>query len=167
MVGILNAFQRSIVNKCADISLVPLEDLPLQSVLHFVPCLTSLASSYLQLACLSENHCLDRILAADLYEGTLYRSTAIQEDNHVQFLHARTDPPSPPDLRRTLNQLQYGAVVTLPDCHIAVDADDQSLDRFKRIARSIELESYIDSGLRRPQPELLRVRPPLILTSCL
>lgn len=53
-----------------DISLVPLDDLPVQSILYYQACPTPVATSYLQAMCYKEGTLIDRRCIEDLYKRT-------------------------------------------------------------------------------------------------
>lgn len=83
-------------------TLVPWADLPLQTTLHFTPCPTSLAASYLQASCLCEGYAVDRETISRLYNGgdrqTRTRDICLQDlrfaINQLQYLSGCLPPPS-------------------------------------------------------------------------
>ncbi|TFK94580.1 hypothetical protein K466DRAFT_509242 [Polyporus arcularius HHB13444] len=155
LVKIIKECRRPVVMTCNDISLVPLNDLPLQTVLHLTPCPVGLATSYLQLLCLAEGHALDSVSLRVLYE-TLHPDGRL-ERREDQFLHPLHIPPAQPDLRRCLAQLQLGAAISAPsETRNPESTDDLSTDPFKRMVKVVETRSFVDSGLRRPGSEVLR-----------
>ncbi|KAI1796435.1 P-loop containing nucleoside triphosphate hydrolase protein [Ganoderma leucocontextum] len=157
MVKIIKECHRPVVMTCNDASLVPVEDLPLQTTLYFAPCPTPLAVSYLQLRSLTEGLETSVALACELYEG-LRGHAARHERWFDGTLHPRWIPQSSPDFRRTVNQLQFGTRYPFDDRHLPSEkkTPDQSLQRLRRIAWSSELCSFADSGLHRPASGVMR-----------
>ena len=82
---------RRLINK-PDISLVPLEDLPLQSVLYFEPCHPTVAVPYLRGLCAAEG----RLVQQDVISGLYNIFSPDQSSNAVAGW----------DLRRNINALQ-------------------------------------------------------------
>ncbi|TBU43647.1 P-loop containing nucleoside triphosphate hydrolase protein [Dichomitus squalens] len=157
MIKIIKDCRRPVVMTCNDPHLVPTHDLPLQATLHFVPCPPLLVSSYLRLRSSTASRKTITGLASQLYEG-LARHVERQEFRSDNTLHPHWISETPPDLRRTINQLQIGTHALHEDEYRSMDnpSNDQSLQRLKRIAWSLELCSFSDSWLRRPDAEVLR-----------
>ncbi|KAI0769689.1 hypothetical protein BD413DRAFT_663992 [Trametes elegans] len=155
LVKIIKECRRPVVLTCNDTSLVPLGDLPLQTVLHFTPCPTHLAVSYLQILSLTENRgFLDYAAAMELYEGSSDQAAEYETDLtvHPDYPHRPV-----PDLRRTINQLQFDDSLSRPaDVLNEIPLYDNSVEVLKRMARCTEINSFVDSGLRRPGGEILR-----------
>lgn len=84
LINIIKQCRRPVVLTCNDVSLIPRDDLPLQTTLEFRACPTPLAVSYLQAVCLAERKPLDR----ETISRTLEESSG--------------------DLRHALLQLQVG-----------------------------------------------------------
>src|SRR5436190_19653617 len=84
-----------------DVSLVPMHDLALQSVLKFSPCPAPVAASYLRGLCLAEGRFVERDAVMRLYESAQHASSIDHLDAHIN-----AEDSSVPDLRRTINQLQ-------------------------------------------------------------
>lgn len=149
-----------------DTSLVPFQDLPLQTTLEFTPCSPQLAVSYLQTLCLAEGRLLDQTTIERLYE---YPDTRAEEHCVDSALHPDHILRPTQDLRKTINQLQLGDPLrTNPGTPVSSETvqEDQSIEWLIRIARCIELSSFVDSTLRRPSDELLRVSERPTLTAC-
>ncbi|KAI9067102.1 P-loop containing nucleoside triphosphate hydrolase protein [Trametes sanguinea] len=154
---IIKECRRPVVLTCNDISLVPVGDLPLQTTLQFCPCPIPLATSYLQALCLVEGRLLDCEVISRTYEeaGSNASSGSVADS----ALYPGAIPPSPPDLRRAINQLQLGEVFCSSPRHVdpaATAQDDQSLDALIRLAKSVALNYFVDYGLRKPGKEVLR-----------
>lgn len=91
-----------------DVSLIPREDLPLQSTLAFKACDLELATSYLQAIALAEGHSISRNAARRIYD---------EEAIYYPIAGDVPDQPMPPlpsqgplvasDLKRAINQLQF------------------------------------------------------------
>ncbi|CAA7259790.1 unnamed protein product [Cyclocybe aegerita] len=95
---IIKECKRPVICSCNDISLVPLEDLPLQTVLWFTPCPPDAAVSYLQALCSAEGHSINRTTLSQLQRDLQPVSSDLSEGSS----HGRLEP----DLRRTINSLQ-------------------------------------------------------------
>ncbi|KAG6897447.1 hypothetical protein C0992_001447 [Termitomyces sp. T32_za158] len=92
------------VCSCVDISLVPTEDLPLQTVLRFEACAGELAASYLQALCVREDaRLVDRKTLVGMYVGDW-------------------DEIPSADLRRTINRLECG--MSAGDADVSGRQDD-------------------------------------------
>lgn len=66
-VGSVCNLVRLLADLVADISLVPVDDLPLQTVLEFQPCPSDVAGSYLQGLCCAEGSIVKREVLARMY----------------------------------------------------------------------------------------------------
>lgn len=86
-----------------DLSLVPIQDLPLQTILTFQPCSTPVAVSYLQGLCCAEGYLVERRSLLQLYESTYELSSIDLPDNPA--LPGSGYLPVP-DLRRAIHNLQ-------------------------------------------------------------
>ncbi|KAI8975797.1 hypothetical protein BD414DRAFT_496942 [Trametes punicea] len=156
LVKIIKECRRPVVLTCNDVSSVPLEGLPLQTVLHFQPCPIPLAASYLQALCLLEGRMVERSEVERLYAR---HSDLIGERQADSAVHPRSIPQPPPDLRRTINQLQLGQTVAkaqeaalLP----ALAQDSKLSEALIHIAKCISLNSFVDCRLRRPGTAVVR-----------
>ena len=85
-----------------DLSLIPVQDLALQSIVIFDPCPTPAATSYLQALCLAEGRSLSRQSLAELYESPY----DVPSPDLVVRLNTRTEDLAVPDLRWAINQIQ-------------------------------------------------------------
>ncbi|KAI0633367.1 hypothetical protein C8Q77DRAFT_783996 [Trametes polyzona] len=155
LLKIIKECRRPVVLTCNDTSLVPLQDIPLQTVLEFAPCPTPLAASYLQALCLAEHRTVDRDTVERLYRFPYH---PIEECRAENALHPEYIPSLAPDLRKTINQLHLGESSHVPEARVCPPSvqEDQSVNRLIQMARCIELSSCIDSQLRRPGDEVLR-----------
>ena len=136
-----------------DISVVPLDILPLQTVLHFSPCPTPVAASYLQAIGSIEGRPLERSVAERLYEN---KRPLCDDARFDAAVHPIFVPQPTADLRRAINQLQLGESQGCVSLAVAPE-DTESYDRLVRIAKGIVIDSFVDRGLRRPGEEVLRV----------
>ncbi|KAI0373400.1 hypothetical protein BV20DRAFT_962536 [Pilatotrama ljubarskyi] len=156
LLKIIRDCRRPVVLTCNDTSLVPIGDLPLQTTLHFVPCPTPLVTSYLRALCIAEGRIVDGDAIARLYEG---HAAYVEPQSEDTALHPDRILSQVPDLRRTINQLQSGvAAGAEPEGQTprVIEHEGQSTEGLIRMARCIELSSFVDSGLRRPGEEVLR-----------
>jgi hypothetical protein len=87
-----------------DSAMVPIEDLPLQAILEFQPCLASSASCLLQAMAFANGKNITRQDAARIYDTT--RQTIPVNLPDIP-LHPFTQYPSYPDLRLAINTLEY------------------------------------------------------------
>ncbi|KAL7281270.1 hypothetical protein ACG7TL_004578 [Trametes sanguinea] len=153
---IIKECRRPVVLTCNDMSLVPVGDLPLQTTLHFSPCPVPLATTYLQALCLVEGRSVRRDVLAKVYEEA--GSGGASSSPADSAVYPGAIPPSPPDLRRAINQLQLGEVFCSSPQRIdrAAMATDGPIDALILLAKSIALNSFVDYGLRKPGKEVLR-----------
>lgn len=146
-----------------DITLLPLDDLPLQQILHFRPCESSLATSYLQSMCAAEGYLVDRKKIAQVYERS--------PDHHDVI----------PDLRQSIHTLQLwcpgnGAESNWPLHHQPFTHEGftsssqvflslgEPLSPNGFVARHAESLSFSDSHLRRHDEDMPEVSlfPPFL-----
>lgn len=127
----------------ADISLVPIDDLPLQSVIQFTPCPADVATSYLQALCSAEGYTINRDVISQLYEGQLISAPKLQ----------RISPSRAPDLRRTINELEIrcsthsGSHVQLTGGSRVEPVPDVSRTEAGLSMKKYEFFSYLDSNI--------------------
>ncbi|KAI0334968.1 P-loop containing nucleoside triphosphate hydrolase protein [Cubamyces sp. BRFM 1775] len=156
LIKIIRECRRPVVLTCNDMSVVPLDILPLQTILHFEPCPTPLAASYLQALSSTEGRPLERSVAERLYES----KRPLADDVHFDAaVHPILVPQPIADLRRAINQLQLGdidgnasGVAVAP----SIPGDAEPLDLLRCMAKGIAIGSLVDRGLRRPGEEVLR-----------
>ncbi|KAI0347536.1 hypothetical protein BDW22DRAFT_1342308 [Trametopsis cervina] len=98
LISIIKDCRRPVILTCNDISLVPRQDLPLQDTLHFMPCPTPLASSYLQALCLAEGRKYHRQDIASIYTNLDTTSYPIYDLRHaidnIQMWSTKIPPTS-------------------------------------------------------------------------
>ncbi|TFK75906.1 hypothetical protein BDN72DRAFT_874155 [Pluteus cervinus] len=99
--------RRPVILTCNDITLVPLDNLPIQMVLSYQACPSPVAASYLQALCYSEGHQVERESLLSLYELTYEVNPIDLPDAPV--ISGNGDLPVA-DLRRTIHWLQMGCV---------------------------------------------------------
>jgi len=143
--------------------LVPTDDLPLQTILHFSPSLPDVATPYLQTLCLTEGYSLNPEYITQLHLNARYHSSK----------ESSTYPPSTCDLRRTINALQIACLtinVSCPEVETTHhdDADNTSNEISSNepapiSAKAIEATSYIDGVLGGDSPRLFAVSSLLFL----
>ncbi|OAX43492.1 hypothetical protein K503DRAFT_847156 [Rhizopogon vinicolor AM-OR11-026] len=103
VVDLIKECRRPVIMTCNDIQLVPIADLPLQTVLRFQPCPSGPAVTFLQCLCLTEGYAIPREKLTQIYETT---HTTQSMDLPDVPLNPRTEPLPLPDLRRSITQLQ-------------------------------------------------------------
>jgi len=86
-----------------DPSLIPIDDLPLQTTLTFKPCPPPVATSYLQSLCCAEGHVLEPESIARLYESAYDLNSIDFPDMPTNLMTASLPTP---DLRRAIHCLQ-------------------------------------------------------------
>ncbi|KAH9482666.1 Telomere length regulation protein elg1 [Psilocybe cubensis] len=98
VIRIIKECKRPVICTCNDPTLVPTQDLPLQTIIEFEPCPTDVAASYLQAVCLSEGYQVDRNLISRMYLYPL--------EGDRTGLYSASCRTAGRDLRRTINALQ-------------------------------------------------------------
>jgi hypothetical protein len=162
VVNLIKDCKRPLVMTCSDISLIPTGDLPLQTVLVFDSCPAPLAVSYLQCLCVAEGYLVKREELDSLYQSTYELSMA--SDTAIDLLNVELPKP---DLRRTINNLQFwcSRVQGSPPVQVPnqendlVDEDMINWDslgtetliqeNIRRYTQHAELASFVDSLLTR------------------
>ena len=146
-------------------SLVPILDLPIQAVLNFQPCGASLAAAYLQSLCLAEGYSVQQSAVLQLY---ISGSGVDRGDSEDAILHLVPGNDGVPDLRQTINHLQFRCsstyvktehsdkrqllVDSIDNLWDPVTLNDSSIDEEippTVIANHAELLSFMDSHLMR------------------
>ncbi|KAF8165342.1 hypothetical protein B0H34DRAFT_688843 [Crassisporium funariophilum] len=146
---IIKECKRPVICTCNDVSLVPLSDLPLQTILKFEPCPPDIATSYLQSLCSAEGYLVDQKYLHHLY-------TATQSQDQWPLVAVSRNDVAAPDLRRTIHTLQV--LCTSRDYLRSESAIDQSIEAFSRSpslaaelsrfsTKRSEFLSYLDSEL--------------------
>ncbi|KAF5387832.1 hypothetical protein D9615_000415 [Tricholomella constricta] len=97
--------RRPVICTCNDIALIPTQDLPLQAILNFQACPLPLAVSYLQGRCSAEGYTLERNLLSQMYKDSVPKLDPI--DNPDITTPGISGEVPAPDLRRTINRLQF------------------------------------------------------------
>ncbi|CAD6949973.1 unnamed protein product [Tilletia controversa] len=187
LIQLIGRSRRPVIITCNDVSAVPVEDLPLQTTLTFVPPTSEEVVPYLQHVAQQEDHQLSSTDALRLYEGT---SSALDGDtlSLAGLVHGgstrlqaraavwgaektRTDGPIPVlDLRLTLNELQFWSKPEQASVHETKvpngDADTagllQSVEAcdLKEICRYSDALSFAEANLRSPFSTVTEVHEP-------
>ncbi|ORX36758.1 hypothetical protein BD324DRAFT_627072 [Kockovaella imperatae] len=135
IVSLVAGSRRPVILTCNDPSRIPIDTLPLQTVLYFQPPPSYLAIPFLET--LAQQYGISPNRAVDLYHGCCVSSCGVV--NHL-------DQPLPPngsepikrfDLRRAINQLQFDRKV----CRSSKRQPQDDLDEFRRI----EVLSFCDA----------------------
>ncbi|KAF8655270.1 hypothetical protein AX16_003171 [Volvariella volvacea WC 439] len=107
VIDFIRSCKRPVICTCNDISLIPLDDLPLQAVLTYQPCPSPVAVSYLQAICCAEGAAMERNSLVELYDSTYeVMSIDLPEASGVS---ANGKLPVA-DLRRAIHSLQLWCV---------------------------------------------------------
>ncbi|THV08552.1 hypothetical protein K435DRAFT_15507 [Dendrothele bispora CBS 962.96] len=69
VINIIKECRRPVILTCNDPSLIPVEDLPLQTILNFEPCPPPVAVSYLQAICCAQGYTVKREAMSQLHDG--------------------------------------------------------------------------------------------------
>ncbi|KAF8529038.1 hypothetical protein BU17DRAFT_80191 [Hysterangium stoloniferum] len=112
VVNIIKHSHRPVILTCNDASLLPQDDLPLQTCLHFRSCPTPLAVSFLQCVCLAEDRLVSRKQLEILYTENSYTLMSSDESDEPLLPFPSQVPPCP-DIRRSLNYLQFWCIRNL------------------------------------------------------
>ncbi|KAF9462653.1 hypothetical protein BDZ94DRAFT_1194298 [Collybia nuda] len=103
--------KRPVICTCNDLSLVPTQDLPLQTIIPFQPCPPPIAVSYLQGLCSSEGYLVGRNSLLQIYDSP-NKLGAIDIPNSSNPPLCSEFPTW--DLRRTINHLELWCASTNP-----------------------------------------------------
>lgn len=114
---------------CVDTSLVPFEDLPLQTTLLFDPPQSSLTASYLKSVCEAEGIAMSHRVAQQVYENA--KPTSLTPGSR-HLPHELTG-----DLRSSLNQLQltYPMDHIVPTKEVNITTERNLVSDFKQAVR--------------------------------
>ncbi|KAF9568897.1 P-loop containing nucleoside triphosphate hydrolase protein [Agrocybe pediades] len=135
---IIKDCKRPVICTCNDISLVPISELPLQSIIYFEPCPVEVATSYLEALCLAEGYAVERKAVSRLY---MYPDC----DSGLN------DPR--PDLRRTINSLQVICSTNCSPQHrsepigSSSTLQQNSRSTGRKLVDKIQFMSYLDGNL--------------------
>lgn len=163
---------------CADPALVPQDELPLQTCLHFAPCPPALAVSFLQSVCRAEGHAVPRARVEAVYAET---HPAISSDEpEPPSVPYPSQPPPCADLRHALNRLQFSCAAPgitpggwpeiladwtrAPGC--SPGEGRLAAGDLGAIASHAESASYTDGHLERRPWDVLEVRLPAHALRC-
>jgi hypothetical protein len=157
----------------ADPWLVPVDSLPIQTMLEFVPCPSPLAVSYLQRLCLAERCSIDKEHVLELYQST---HEVLSVDVPDSPIHPDAHPFPSPDLRRSIHQLQFQCACPPLVQHVYAPSKENGgtleVDRAAavegsekdpaftlfRVQKHAETLSLLDSHLCRYPGDVLEVR---------
>ncbi|KAA1073450.1 hypothetical protein PGT21_012616 [Puccinia graminis f. sp. tritici] len=148
VVELVSKSMRPVVMTCNDSSVIPVESLPVQTILEFSPAPVELVSGFLEVVCMIEGHLIDREILARFYREHVFRmpgelklkrlkcsSTPMVELFQEPSLPVSLDPSQlhPPDLRRTLCQLQFLCQWAIGSRFSGVDWLDLAEDRSSKM----------------------------------
>ncbi|KAG1820180.1 uncharacterized protein BJ212DRAFT_1338471 [Suillus subaureus] len=140
VVDLIKECRRPVIMTCNDIKLVPVADLPLQSVLTFQPCPSEPAVTFLQCLCVTQGYAIPRDKLIQLYETTYIVQSMDLPDAP---LNPRTEPPPPPDLRRSITQLQLICTDATHEAKVPQEAQGAA-ENFPSLPMTISAQSSAD-----------------------
>lgn len=149
----------------ADLSTIPLDDLPLQAILRFAMPASHIAVPYLQLVALYEGHQISAPLVADMYTN---RAGAIEDlERDEELLIADKGPLHPRlsvnvhgsklDLRQALLQLQFACEGAITRSDPTRPLTAPSSNALRPCIAASEHRSSADAILARPHSRALEV----------
>ncbi|KAF9247050.1 hypothetical protein BU15DRAFT_38841 [Melanogaster broomeanus] len=138
VIDLIRDCRRPVVLTCNDLRLVPLSDLPLQTVLVFEPCPSPVAATFLQCLSLTESCLVPREDLMVLYETT---HAVDGLDIPDAPLYPRTEPLPLPDLRWSITQLQMLCASAACGSASEMLQGDEAAGHVRRSARAISAES--------------------------
>ncbi|KAJ7068278.1 P-loop containing nucleoside triphosphate hydrolase protein [Mycena amicta] len=119
VIRLIKDCKRPVICTCNDISLVPVDDLPLQTTLRFESCPSDVAASYLQALCCTAGYVVDRDALLGLYGDTMDLRRAIQ---HLQLGLALEIKPESDDLpdwnSATRKDVPYADTISFLDAYM-------------------------------------------------
>lgn len=140
VVDLIKECRRPVIMTCNDIKLVPVADLPLQSVLTFQPCPSEPAVTFLQCLCVTQGYAIPRDKLIQLYETTYIVQSM---DLPGAPLNPRTEPLPLPDLRRSITQLQLICTDATHEAKVPQEAQGAAED-FPSLPMTISAQSSAD-----------------------
>ncbi|KAF8974559.1 hypothetical protein BDZ97DRAFT_35100 [Flammula alnicola] len=140
---IIKECKRPVICTCNDLSLVPVHDLPLQNILHFEPCPSDIAASYLQALCSAEGYSVNRGFVSRLYTDPLQGQGSLSP---LSVICATANNFGPPEIQSAVTP------TTLEDINGANDQDGepsaQPIGDASRISmKKSEFLSFLDGSL--------------------
>ncbi|KIJ70558.1 hypothetical protein HYDPIDRAFT_78089 [Hydnomerulius pinastri MD-312] len=144
VIDLIRDCRRPVVMTCNDPRLVPITDLPLQTILVFEPCPSPVAATFLQCLSLTESCLIPREDLMELYETT---HTIDGLDIPEAPLYPRTEPLPLPDLRRSITQLQMAcAGAARGSTSEMLQGAREAAGHVRRSARPISAQSSVPSS---------------------
>ncbi|KAG1755688.1 hypothetical protein EDB19DRAFT_1624441 [Suillus lakei] len=140
VVDLIKECRRPVVMTCNDMKLVPVADLPLQSVLAFQPCPSEPAVTFLQCLCLTQGYAIPRDKLIQLYETTHIVQSMDLPDAP---LNPRTETLPLPDLRRSITQLQLICTDATHEAKVPQEAQGAA-ESFPSLPLTISAQSSAD-----------------------
>ncbi|KAG2348913.1 hypothetical protein BDR05DRAFT_1055839 [Suillus weaverae] len=140
VVDLIKECRRPVIMTCNDSKLVPVADLPLQSVLTFQPCPSEPAVTFLQCLCATQGCAIPRDKLIQLYETTYIVQSMDLPDAP---LNPRTEPLPPPDLRRSITQLQLICIDATHEAKVPREAQGAA-ENFPSLPMTISAQGSAD-----------------------
>ncbi|KAG6378546.1 hypothetical protein JVT61DRAFT_12811 [Boletus reticuloceps] len=179
VVEFIRCCQRPVVMTCNDPGLVPVGDLPLQNMLVFEPCPSTVAATFLQCVSLAEGCLVPHEDLMVLYES---RDAKYGIDMPDRGMYPGTERVPLPDLRRSITQLQMlcvgarhgsgsemhqgdeaeghvrgsGGPISV-ESRATTRTDTVEREWWRKMNRHSELMSHVDAELCRTTPDTKEV----------
>ncbi|KAF9509492.1 hypothetical protein BS47DRAFT_149415 [Hydnum rufescens UP504] len=112
VVHLIKESRRPVIMTCNDVSLVPVQELPLQTILGFEPCPVPLAASYLCRLSQLEGYKIEQRVLEQLYGTVQGRLLVDFPDQPMHPVPTHSNPV--PDLRQAIQQMQILCRTTKP-----------------------------------------------------
>ncbi|CAG8732733.1 3747_t:CDS:2, partial [Acaulospora colombiana] len=144
LINFIRTSRRPIILTCNDPALIPVDDLPLQTVLEFKYCEEGLGTSYLQAISIAEDRPITREYAKDiLMEQAVYFAMEADIPDQPMLPDPSQGRVCHPDLKRAINHLQFQLVGGLP---LRVE-HNRTIDGLGHWAEepAIQPQQYVDS----------------------
>ena len=125
---------------CVDPGLVPVVDLPLQSVLVFEPCPSAVAATFLQCVSLAEGSLVPHEDLMALYESR-HAIYGLEVPDRPGY--PRTEPVRLPDLRRSITELQMLLAGARHGSGSEMHQGDEAEGHVRRSSRPISAASRV------------------------
>ncbi|KIM25593.1 hypothetical protein M408DRAFT_315238 [Serendipita vermifera MAFF 305830] len=114
LINFIRKSRRPVILTCNDVDLIPVSDIPLQTILEFKPCEVELATSYLQAISLAEGYPIARNVARDIYtDRAVYFPMEVDVPDQPMLPVPSQGPIVQFDLKRAINHTQF-SLITAP-----------------------------------------------------
>lgn len=162
VIELVSRSMRPIVMTCNDETVLPLESLPIQTILEFRPPPINLVARFLELVCLTEGHLINKVQLGHFYSDHVFRFPSelklmrhrksnvhhlevFQHDVNYSTTDAKADRIGL-DLRRSILQLQFFCQWSIGSRFSGVDWLDLNEDRTSKMLFCVNsLPSTLDA----------------------